>query len=150
MITKTYEIVDDLLQKKKSIQYFSTISGSNTMAMLASFPIGQEILKSIVQRSSIPINIFSYTMAGRLRENVLTVLIEMMKYDLFNLLFNRILCDAPTVGPGNLPALGDALLYLQNQGNRGKDLLILYSNTCSFPSLFSSSSSSSSLKQLYI
>ncbi|GAA5812199.1 hypothetical protein MFLAVUS_005649 [Mucor flavus] len=50
-------------------------------------------------------------------ENVLTVLIEESSYDLFKLLFNRILFDSKTLGPGCLSALTDALVFLQDERN---------------------------------
>lgn len=53
-------------------------------------------------------------------ENVLTVLIEESSYDLFKLLFNRILFDSKKLGPGCLSALTDALVFLQEEGNSGK------------------------------
>lgn len=53
-------------------------------------------------------------------ENVLTVLIEDLSYELFQLLFNRILSDSKKLGPGCLSSLTDALLLLQEEGNVGK------------------------------
>lgn len=182
--------------------FFSTIAGSRTLAMLASFKSGREIIKLIVFKT-IPISIFSYartapkvridedekywndvkksllkrfhnkfrygdnstqqdaqseyytqsqygiqseqqgtlgapdkisyrsskqkpslsehcshqSIAGN--ENVLTVLIEELNYDLYKLLFNRILSDSKKLGPGCLSALTDALLFLQEEGNSG-------------------------------
>lgn len=168
--------------------FFSTIAGSRTLAMLASFKLGREIIKEIVVQS-IPISIFSYpktisrspkfedyndredqkrldkyaennkrnarrnfndTDSGTHQaiqipvlsyrdslprsctlkedenssiasnENVLTVLIEELSYDMYQLLFNRILSDSKKLGPGCLSSLTDALLLLQAEGNIGK------------------------------
>lgn len=167
--------------------FFSTIAGSRTLAMLASFKLGREIIKEIVVQS-IPISIFSYSKTisrspkfedyndredqKRLEryaknkpnarrnfndtdsgthqalqipvssyrdslprpctfkedenssiasnENVLTVLIEELSYDMYQLLFNRILSDSKKLGPGCLSSLTDALLLLQAEGNIGK------------------------------
>jgi hypothetical protein len=88
--------------------------------MLASFPLGQKLLKTIITTPRIPINIFSYTKEKNVQESMLTVLIEMNKDDLFNVFFNRVLMDSYDAGPGNLSAVMDALLYLQDQGISGK------------------------------
>lgn len=53
-------------------------------------------------------------------ENVLTVLIKELSYNLYTLMFNRILSDSKKIGPGCLSALVDALVYLQEEGNTGK------------------------------
>lgn len=53
-------------------------------------------------------------------ENVLTVLIKELSYNLYKLMFNRILFDSKKIGPGCLSALVDALLYLQEEGNTSK------------------------------
>lgn len=163
--------------------FFSTIAGSRTLAMLASFKKGREIIKAIVVKP-IPISIFSYarpisnlpdpdedederyerkqfekrkrekweTMERKLgktqesrktaslyrdsitkpstatensqsiasNENVLTVLIDELSYDMYRLLFNRILSDSKKMGPGCLSSLTEALLLLQEEGNSGK------------------------------
>lgn len=169
--------------------FFSTIAGSRTLAMLASFKSGREIIKSIVVKP-IPISIFSYARpisklpdpdedederyeriqsekrkrekqakmerkSGEVsgsgaqetstrtvslyrdsimklctvtedkqsiasNENVLTVLIDELSYDMYRLLFNRILSDSKKMGPGCLSSLTEALLLLQEEGNTGK------------------------------
>lgn len=201
---------EDLILTSLSIldvesNYFSTIAGSRTLAMLASFKTGRRIIFMIVNQS-IPISIFSYVRsqfeinrsnpeetveertereeyeyklmtrtqsqrtegsssenslpknpgeynmptlyAGELsyrsaplklaeetktknviiasNENVLTVLIHELSYDLYKLLFNRILSDAKKLGPGCLSSLTDALLFLQEEGNSGKLYIQLY------------------------
>lgn len=169
--------------------FFSTIAGSRTLAMLASFKSGRDIIKLIVAEG-IPISIFSYarTIAAQPKmdsdekymnekkqalfkffgysakrnkkneheesfsnvltyrssdpnllteeprkvdpimgnENVLTVLIETLNYDMYSLLFNRILSDAKRLGPGCLSALTDALLFLQEEDNAGNMLVIFF------------------------
>jgi hypothetical protein len=144
------------------------MSGSRALAMLASFPVGRQIIKDIIRNESIPISIFSYPIcindnysedirnsAHVLRtktygtpnepkegityrsspdpdveirgtrqsiaenENVLTVLITELDYNLYKLLFNRILFDSKKIGPGCLSALVDALVFLQEEGNTG-------------------------------
>jgi hypothetical protein len=52
-------------------------------------------------------------------ESLLTVLIKEMKYDLYALVFNRILTDSKKFGPGCLLVLTDALIYLQKEGLTG-------------------------------
>jgi hypothetical protein len=116
---KITEIIKGLFGPKKSTKYFTTISGSETLAMLASFDIGQRVLKYIITTPSVPINISSYTKENNERENVLTVLIENDRDDLFSVFFNRVLTDSYNTGPGNLSAVMDALLYLESRGISG-------------------------------
>lgn len=83
-------------------------------------------------RSSEPLKIESgicdiKTMATN--ENVLTVLIETLSYDLFRLLFNRILLDSKKLGPGCLSSLTDALVFLQEAGSG--ELKLSYKRTYS-------------------
>lgn len=198
-------IVTSLSNLDIESNYFSTIAGSRTLAMLASFKTGRRIIFMIVNQS-IPISIFSYVRSqseinrsnpeetkedrvereeyehslmtrtqsqrtegsslenslsndpgkynmptlypGELsyrsapfklaeetktknviiasNENVLTVLIHELSYDLYKLLFNRILSDSKKLGPGCLSSLTDALLFLQEEGNSGKLYIQLY------------------------
>ncbi|KAI8080378.1 hypothetical protein BDF21DRAFT_462970 [Thamnidium elegans] len=46
-------------------------------------------------------------------ESILTVLVENSSYNLFKLLFNRVLSDSKTVGTGSLSVLTDVVLFLQ-------------------------------------
>jgi hypothetical protein len=116
---KITEIIKGLFGPKKSTKYFTTISGSKTLAMLASFKFGQTILKDIITTPGIPINIASYTKENNERENVLTVLTEKDRDDLFSVFFNRVLTDSYNEGPGNLSAVMDALVYLQSRETPG-------------------------------
>lgn len=52
--------------------------------------------------------------------NLMTVLLTMLCYDLFELVFNRVLSDSKKIGPGCLSALTDALIYLQKEKNTGE------------------------------
>ncbi|KAI7895161.1 uncharacterized protein EV154DRAFT_496092 [Mucor mucedo] len=191
---KTEHLVKTAIKNiDKESNFFSTIAGSRTLAMLASFEMGKEIIKLIVIQP-IPISIFSYAkpipeifetpddyddrerlktsrmnapsirnfngtdsgtnsisvnykMAYRdspprfnkhvqnnqsmvSNENVLTVLIEDLSYEMYQLLFNRILADSKKLGPGCLSSLTDALLLLQVEGN--VDLLLSSSKNLSY------------------
>ncbi|KAI7895160.1 uncharacterized protein EV154DRAFT_34774 [Mucor mucedo] len=63
-------------------------------------------------------------------ENVLTVLINELSYDMYRLIFNRILSDSKKMGPGCLSSLTEALLLLQEEGN--SDLLLSSSQKLSY------------------
>jgi hypothetical protein len=110
-------------------KYFTTISGSNTLAMLASFEDGRDIIFDIIETEELAITLFSY---GRLSsnqavqgktmdtsENALTILIEEFDYDLYELMFNRVIYHSKQLGTGCFSAVTDALIYLQERGNRG-------------------------------
>jgi hypothetical protein len=114
-----YKIIEGLLKLPKSTKYFTTLSGSETLSMIASFDFGQTILKDIITTPGISINIVSYTNENNERENVLTVLIKNDRDDIFSVFFNRVLTDSYNEGPGNLSAVMDALVYLQYRGTSG-------------------------------
>ncbi|KAI8976472.1 hypothetical protein BDB01DRAFT_853115 [Pilobolus umbonatus] len=133
------EEVQNIIQYES--RYFSTISGSNTMALLASFPVGQAILQDIFMHSKIPINIFSYE--GKipdskkkkhnyrgLKENVLTVLINQDNFNLANFIFIKNIRDSKLLGPGQFTALMDTLLYLQSREN--VELLLTFTKRLSY------------------
>lgn len=61
---KTTEIIQSsVCNIKTDSNFFSTIAGSRTLAMLASFEEGRVVIKSIIARR-VPINIFSYARTG--------------------------------------------------------------------------------------
>ncbi|KAL9557249.1 hypothetical protein MBANPS3_001480 [Mucor bainieri] len=113
-------------------KYFTTISGSNTLAMLASFELGREIIFDIIETEELPITLFSYVRASASQpiskrnmgtsENALTILIEEFDYDLYELMFNRVILYSKQLGTGCFSAVTDALIFLQERGNR--DLLL--------------------------
>ncbi|CEP15173.1 hypothetical protein [Parasitella parasitica] len=119
-------------------KYFTTISGSNILAMLASFDVGREVLFDIIETDELPITLFSYVRSSlneeghvvNTRENALTVLIEEFDYDLYQLMFNRVIYHSKQLGTGCLSAVTDALIFLQERGNR--DLLLLSTQKLSF------------------
>lgn len=111
-------------------KYFTTISGSNTLAMLASFELGREIIFDIIETEELPITLFSYVRLSNssqavqgknmdTSENALTILIEEFDYDLYELLFNRVILYSKKLGTGCFSAVTDALIFLQERGNRG-------------------------------
>ncbi|KAL7310470.1 hypothetical protein PS15m_009966 [Mucor circinelloides] len=113
-------------------KYFTTISGSNTLAMLASFELGREIIFDIIETEELPITLFSYVRSSSSQavpgktmdtsENALTILIEEFDYDLYELMFNRVILYSKQLGTGCFSAITDALIFLQERGNR--DLLL--------------------------
>ncbi|KAI8875468.1 hypothetical protein K501DRAFT_280340 [Backusella circina FSU 941] len=112
---KILDIIGAALESEKGKSYFLTVSGSKTMAMLASFKRGRKLLYDIIWIRNIHVNIFSYRTHRKLNENVLTVLMEKTEYDFYNLMLNQILIDYYKKGSGNLSAIMDALLFLQKE-----------------------------------
>lgn len=117
------------MRKEKS-SYFTTISGSNSLALLASFPDGRSILFQVIQDKEATISLFSYvseeantdeafTTESR-SENALTILIKSLEFDLYNLLLNRVLLHAQNLGEGSFSAVADSLVFLQSRGDTGK------------------------------
>lgn len=116
--------------KKERSNYFTTISGSNSLALLASFEDGRSILFRVVQDEEVAVSLFSYLRKNAItddaykkesrNENALTILIEAQDFPLYNLLFNRVLFHAQKLGAGCYSALTDSLLYLQSRGETGK------------------------------
>lgn len=116
--------------QKVNSNYFTTISGSSTLAMLASFDIGREILFDVLETDALPISLFSYVRHNARteqhderktrKENALTILIEKLEYDLYYLLFNRLILHSKKLGIGSFSALTDTLVFLQSRGAQGK------------------------------
>lgn len=129
---KTIKMVENTIREMKKVKsnYFTTIPGSNTLAILASFDIGREILFDILETDSLPISLFSYIRKNAKteklneritrKENALTILIENLEYDLYHLLFNRLLLSSAKLGNGSFSAITDTLVFLQNRGAQGK------------------------------
>jgi hypothetical protein len=121
----------DLIFSDSVTNYFNTVSGSKTLAMLASFPPGQRIIYEMTKKSRcIPMKIFSYavphTTKSKRSENLLTVLIQETQYDLFQLLFNRVIIEYYKDGIGNLSAFIDVLLCLQDDQSLGMGLAYVF------------------------
>lgn len=116
--------------KKEKSRYFTTTSGSNSLALLASFEDGRDILFRIAQDEDIAINLFSYVRKNAATdsiyrtedrsENALILLIKYQDFELYNLLLNRVLLHAQKLGAGCYSAVTDSLLYLQSRGDTGK------------------------------
>lgn len=110
-------------------EYFTTISGSNTLAMLASFEAGRDVIFDIIQTKKLPISLFSYVRKNAAteeqgipvnrNENALTILIEKLDYNLYELLFNRLVFHSRELGIGSFSAITDTLLFLQDRGDEG-------------------------------
>ncbi|CAO0791430.1 unnamed protein product [Mucor circinelloides] len=123
------------LMKKEKSRYFTTISGSNTLAMLASFQDGRDIIFQILQTDDLPINIIGYVRVDALtekkgefvdrNENALTILIEQFDYELFDLLFNRVLLYSANLGVGAFCAITETLVFLQRRGET-----VVFQNCC--------------------
>lgn len=114
--------------KPSAYKYFGTLAGSNIITMLASFKEGRSVIFNLLKIKELPVSLFSY--AKKLsekeedeylstNENALTVLVDAMSYDLYKLLFNRVLSDSKVVGIGSLSALTDVLILLQETQNSG-------------------------------
>ncbi|KAL0135109.1 hypothetical protein V8B55DRAFT_1553845 [Mucor lusitanicus] len=129
LYSKTRELVIrcvDQMKKEKS-RYFTTTSGSNSLALLASFEDGRDILFRIAQDEDIAINLFSYVRKNAATdsiyrtedrsENALILLIKYQDFELYNLLLNRVLLHAQKLGAGCYSAVTDSLLYLQSRGD---------------------------------
>ncbi|KAK4511973.1 uncharacterized protein ATC70_003972 [Mucor velutinosus] len=118
----------DQMKKEKS-RYFTTTSGSNSLALLASFEDGRDILFRVVQDEELPISLFSYVSKQAVtdnayktesrNENALTILIESRDFALYNLVLNRVLFHAQKLGAGCYSAVTDSLIYLQSRGDTG-------------------------------
>lgn len=60
MFQKTKELTLNIIERmRKTSDFFTTVSGSQTLSMLASFSEGREIIKRILLYGDIPIRVFS-------------------------------------------------------------------------------------------
>lgn len=98
--------------------------------MLASFQEGRDIILQILQTDDLPINIISYVRVFAMtekmgewvnrNENALTILIEKFDYELYDLLFNRVLLNSTKLGVGVFCAITETLVFLQGRGETSK------------------------------
>lgn len=111
-------------------RYFTTISGSNSLALLSMLSDGRDILFTAIQYEEIPLRLFTYIhneakteekhrRADR-NENALIVLIEKQEFALYDLLLDRVILHAKELGAGCYTAITDALIFLESRGDTGK------------------------------
>lgn len=120
----------DALQAKRS-RYFMTVSGSTVMITLALNFLASEILYRIVRTPTLPINVFQIGQEQTpdgifINDNALVTLVDNEHYDLYNLLFNRLIESTANYGIGGLSCVTDALIRLQvirQKGNVFHNLL---------------------------
>lgn len=111
--------------------YFTSMSGSKILFLLTAFKEGHEIIYQILRTDQLPVNVFP---GGRLinddgtldNNNSLTALIDKKNYQLYNLLLNRLIFYAKTQGIGGLSVITDALIRLQDNQQRGKNIVIIF------------------------
>lgn len=123
-ISKMIEVM-----KRQKSNYFTTLAGSNTITVLASFEKGREVLYDILKTEDLPICLFGYVQRDASTEvqnkvedraaNALTVLIEKLDYNIYELLFYRVVLHSKSLGIGSCSVLTDTLLFLQGRGERG-------------------------------
>lgn len=111
-------------------RYFTTLSGSYSLARLSMFADGRDILFLIIQNQKLAINLFTYihqyarTEKHHERasgyENALTILIKNQEFSLYNLLLNRVIQHSKELGAGCYVAITDALIFLEKRGDTGK------------------------------
>ncbi|CAO0793275.1 unnamed protein product [Mucor circinelloides] len=116
----------DKMRKEKS-GYFTTISGSNSLALLASFTDGRSILFQVIRDEETAISLFSYVAKSAetdevfrtesRNENALTILIGVRDFVLYDLLLNRVLLHTQKLGEGSFSAVADSLVFLQSRGD---------------------------------
>lgn len=123
-----FQCVDEMIESKS--RYFTTISGSNSLALLSKFADGRDILFRIIQNEEMALCLFTYIhnyakMEEQLKradrnENALTILIEKQDFALYELLLNRVILHAEELGAGCYIAITDALIFLESRGDTGK------------------------------
>lgn len=120
--------VNQMIESKS--RYFTTISGSNSLALLSMFSDGRDILFRIIQDEEMVLCLFTYIhnyarmeekykRADR-NENALIILIEEQDFALYELLLNRVILHAEELGAGCYTAITDALIFLEGRGDTGK------------------------------
>lgn len=120
--------VDEMIKSKS--RYFTTISGSNSLALLSMFSDGRDILFKIIEHEEMALYLFTYIRdnakmkekykrADR-NENALIILIEEQDFTLYDLLLNRVILHAKELGAGCYIAITDALIFLESRGGTGK------------------------------
>jgi hypothetical protein len=98
--------------------YFQTMSASKILMRLAYLDKGMEIITDIVLQKGSSVAIHNFPMGDN--KNLLTVLIQKKKLDLFQILFNQVIIDYNNEISVNLFPLIDALLCLKENNLTGK------------------------------
>ncbi|KAL7308286.1 hypothetical protein PS15m_012153 [Mucor circinelloides] len=122
---KVISCVDQMIKIKS--RYFTTISGSNSLALLSKFADGRDILFKVIQHEEMALCLFTYihNMANTeeqgkradRNENALIILIEEQEFALYDLLLNRVILHAEELGAGCYIAITDALIFLESRGD---------------------------------
>lgn len=120
--------VDEM--KKSKSRYFTTISGSNSLALLSKFADGRHILFGIIQDGEMTLCLFTYIRndakmkkqrkGDNRNENALIILLEEQDFALYELLLNRVILHAKELGAGCYSAITDTLIFLESRGDTGK------------------------------
>ncbi|KAI8378406.1 hypothetical protein BD560DRAFT_49114 [Blakeslea trispora] len=109
---------------QRESNYFTSLKGSETLSLLASFEDGREILFDIIKRESLRVCLSGkhINQYNEIMENALVILIQEREFVLYKLLLNKIIRDAPDiVGNVSFTCVIEVLLKLQAIG--AKDLL---------------------------
>lgn len=120
--------VNQLIKSKS--RYFTTISGSNSLALLSMFSDGRDILFKVIEHEKMALCLFTYihndakmdeqSKGADRNENALTILIKFQDFALYDLLLNRVILHAKELGAGCYSAITDALIFLESRGDTGK------------------------------
>jgi hypothetical protein len=96
------------------------MSASKILMELAYFRKGTEIIANIIAENDFSISIFNHLINKNKNRNLLTVLIQEDKLDLFQILFNQVILDYYNGHSVDLFPLIDALLCLQENRLTGE------------------------------
>jgi hypothetical protein len=120
IVKKTEGLLQSIMTAIDSTTYFQTISANNILLELVHFDGGQEILTDIILEKEFPILIHNLLTEQNENINLLTVLIQNNRLDLFQILFNQAILDYHNGSSVNLFPLMNAVFYLENKRMPGK------------------------------
>jgi hypothetical protein len=115
-----------MLSSSDTAKYFKTMSASKILMKLASSDRGLELIMDIVLQKGFRIAIHNFptiaihNVPTDESENLLTVLIQRKKLDLFQILFNQVILNYHNGDIVDLFPLMDALLCLEKNQFPGK------------------------------
>ncbi|KAI8880984.1 hypothetical protein K501DRAFT_335006 [Backusella circina FSU 941] len=122
VLKKTKNLLQSIISPIDTTTYFQTMSASKILMNLAHFDEGLEIILDLILEKEFRIAIYNDPVDENRNGNILTVLIQNNKLDLFQILFNQTILDYYNGSPINLFPLMDVLLYLQK--NQLPELLL--------------------------
>jgi hypothetical protein len=112
---KTIEVLTSVISSIGSTNYFKTMSASNILMELILMGEGRNIFINIILKNKFTFSIFNHLTDENQNENILTALLQIRDYQLFQILFNQAILNYYSSYSDNLFPLMNAILWLEKK-----------------------------------